>query len=160
MSRSIVSRLFSRLRRASSLRSDVVSASGGPFPASMSARFTQSRSARLGQVQVRRDLSDRAVSDPAQANRLGFELWGKRSPLPSLLLLDHGSLPAHSRANWRVRKAVGSSSGIFKRHLPPETRDDRQDARAPSSLSLFQGRPTLPCLATLPCLGLAALDVR
>src|SRR6266542_2850981 len=45
ISRSIVTRLSSRRRRASSSRSAVVRASGGPLPASISARFTQSRSA-------------------------------------------------------------------------------------------------------------------
>src|SRR6185369_4253146 len=45
MSRSIVSRLFSRRSRASSSRSAVVRAPGGPFPASVSARLTHSRSA-------------------------------------------------------------------------------------------------------------------
>ncbi|HEX2877619.1 MAG TPA: PAS domain S-box protein [Polyangiaceae bacterium] len=44
MSRSWASRLFSRRRRVSSSRSAVVSASGGPLPASTSARLTHSRS--------------------------------------------------------------------------------------------------------------------
>ena len=44
------------------------------MPASTSARFTHSRNARLGQIEVLGDLPDAPVADPAEAHRLCLEL--------------------------------------------------------------------------------------
>src|SRR5690606_4113779 len=118
MSRSIVRRLFSRRSRASSSRSVVVSAPGGPFPSSVSALEPLTQ-CRLRQVEVNCDLRDSPVTDAAEANRFSLELRGKRSSFPSLLLSFHGALPAQYRANWGVHEAGGFSFRLLPGRIVP-----------------------------------------
>ena len=106
ISKSIAMRLCSRRKRMNSSRSSDLSAPGTPFPASILARCTHSRSAfspMLRSLAMRRD---RAIPDLTEANGLCFELGreGTTWALDPIRCFVHDTLLASILANLGVHE--------------------------------------------------------
>ena len=102
--RSIVSRLLSRRSLASSSRSAVLSASGGPFPASISARCTHPRSALS--VRSKSSVTCAMLRSPTAQSRTASALnSGVNARRLRRFFFVHGPLQAHSHASWGVHES-------------------------------------------------------